>query len=142
MKIEIDLNVTAQEYFKVLEDSIIQEILYHTNKEVTPYSGYSYNKIMTTYAGHKRDTTVTITDFVQNKLYRCEFGSINKTVLEINIVEREDGITVSYIESLLSDSGKYNTNFKLVGGLLSPIHKRKAKKKQKAIEAYIIANRI
>ncbi len=143
MKVKKKLNVSCEEFYNTLYDSLKSEIELVTSKPIAKiYKGFSYEKELSTYAKYNRMAKVEITDLEENHKYAAKFSAgkdINTISFTIN--PTDNGCEIEYEEGYFNESGIRRTNFSIVSFLLTPYNKHRAKKKFKAMEKYIIKNR-
>ncbi len=143
MKVKKKLNVSCEEFYDVLYESLKSEIELAIDKPINKiYKGFSYEKELATYAKYNRTAKVEITDLEENHKYAAKF-SAGKDIntISFTITPHEKGCEIEYEEGYFNESGLRRTNFSIVSFLLTPYNKRRAKKKFKAMENYIIKNR-
>ncbi len=144
MKASRELNVSSQEFYQTFYNSLKQEIEVHTNKTYPKiYQGMNYKQELLTYTKSKRTVEVKIEKLVENEEYLASFKSPTDTNTVSFKIDKlgENKCYVTYEETYASDEGIKELNFSLVSIIINPFKKRKAKKKLKAMEKYIIMNR-
>jgi hypothetical protein len=142
MKVDFKLNVAKQELYEILIASLKAEIKLYTDKDIEPYSGYKYDKILPSYSKSDRDVQALIVALEENELYAMQFNTkIDTTNLKILIKEVDDQIHVFYEETYDSEIKKLNFNHKVITFVTTFFNKRKVKKRFNAIEHYILTSR-
>ncbi len=144
MKVTRKLNVTCEEFYEALYYSLKAEIEQTVKKEIPKlYQGYKFEKELVTYAKSKRKVQVIIDTLIQNEKYVGIFKNnedVNTVIFELKKVE-DNMCEVTYEEKFDSTKNSREMNYSLVTFFITPLNKRKAKKKLKAMEKYIINNR-
>lgn len=143
MKVSQQLNVSDQEFYNTLVTSLAKEIEITTGKSLKPHKGLAYTSELVTYAKNKREVRTKITELTENKCYEAQFEygqGINSVRFDIDAIDPTK-VNVTYEEGFVGSSGKVQANYGLVSFFVKPFNKRKAKKKLKAMETYIINNR-
>lgn len=144
MKVTKELKVSNLEFYEALYYSLKSEIELTLGKEIPKlYQGYKFEKELVTYAKSKRKVQVEIDTLIPNEKYVGKFKNNNDTnTVEFQIKAiNENSCEVTYEEKFDSEKNAREMNFSLVTFFITPFNKRKAKKKLKAIEKYIITNR-
>lgn len=142
MKVDFKLNVRSNELYEILMASLKAEIKQYTDKDVEPYSGYKYDKILPSYSKSDRDVQAIVVALEENELYAMQFNTkIDTTNLKILIKEDNEQVHVFYEETYDSEIKKLNFNHKVITFVTTFFNKRKVKKRFNAIEQYIITAR-
>ncbi len=144
MKVTKELKVSNEEFYEALYHSLKSEIELTVGKEIPKlYQGYKFEKELVTYAKSKRKVKVVVDTLIPNEKYVGKFSNND----DINTVEffikpiTDTKCEVTYEENYKSEKNSREMNYSLVTFFITPLNKRKAKKKLKAIEKYIINNR-
>lgn len=144
MKVTKKLNVSDKEFYQTIYESLKQEIEATTAKTYPKlYQSMHYQKELMTYTKIKQVVDVKIEVLIENKEYLASFtqnGDVNTINFKIEAVN-SDTCIVTYEEKFVSNKNVREINFSIISFIVSPFKKRKAKKKLKAIEKYIIVNR-
>ncbi len=143
MKVKKKLAVSPIEFYHVLYDSLKDEIELTLNRPIPKlYQGFKYEKELVTYAKNKRVAQIEITQLKTNELYEAVFKSGKDTnTIRFTITPNGDGSIVMYEEGYSNESGVRRTNYSIMSFILTPFNNRRAKKKLKAMEKYIVSNR-
>jgi hypothetical protein len=142
MKVDFKLNVAKEELYEILIASLKAEIKQYTDKDVEPYSGFKYDKILPSYSKSERDVKAQVIALEENELYAMQFNTkVDTTNLKILIKEVDDQVHVFYEETYSSDIKKLNFNHKVITFITGFFNKRKVKKRFNAIEYYILTSR-
>lgn len=148
IEVKEQLYVRSDEFFKLLCNSLIQEINNDCGKKVRfkdLKKGFTYKKVMKNKLGQSATVKVKFTDFKLNEVYAAEFDNgSSKTLISYRIEELDDdSIGVTYHEEFNSDSTLKNLNQKFMEFLL---YRRKAKKRAtnllRSMEKYILEDRV
>ena len=147
MEVNLLLNVTSEEFFDFLYESIINDIKESTNKTVTRKDikgGYRYKKEMKNKMGRQGTATILIREFVPNKTYVAVFESNQgENIISYNVEELEENkIGVTYNEEYIASDKLKSWNFSLVNFFYKRKANKNAKNTLRRIESYIKANRI
>ena len=146
MFVQMRLNVTADELFDVLLNSIHHDIEQAKAKKVPIFkikTGYTYTKILKNKIGQKTKATATITKLEKPTSYEITFKSgrgVNTVAYELKTLD-EDVLEVTY-----SENYEAKTSWQAINNtLMSKIFTRPASRKAKALigmmEAYILQMR-
>ena len=148
MKVEMELKVTANEFFSFLVTSIARDV--KTNGDLQEFTeenikaGFSYVKPLLSKLGRLGMTTVTIEKYEPPNVYSASFTSsagINKT--EYIVDKTSDGsLQVVYSESFEGANIFANINYKIMSFALSNSAKNRALANLKAIEDHIVKERV
>ena len=149
MKAIEKLNVTADEFFKEITDSIIGDIKKTTNKSIHASQikpGLNYKKVLPNRFKGNSEVTVRVLSCIPLKEYPSVFESdVDRTYVTYRIENiLEDGIEASYEESYETKKG--NGTIRSQNGLFGQKYLdkqsfKKGKKLLKKIEDYIIQHR-
>lgn len=140
MKLEVTLAVSAEDFYEVIINSVIEDIKVNTEKEVIPYVGYRYKKNLKRYNKSSITTEFEITDLIVNELYAFKvITPVEITYVSYEIAKLNDeSILVKYEERAESDSKRVGVSHKMMGAFFGTFFgKRKMKKRFHAIENYI-----
>ncbi len=144
MKVNKKLKVSANEFYDAIYDSLKQEIEASSGKKYPKlYQGMKYQQELLTYAKSKRVVDVEIEKLIPNAEYLASFKreeDVNTVNFKIDEVD-DQHCSVTYEEKFDSNANVRELNYSIVSFVITPFKKRKAKKKLKMIERYIIANR-
>ena len=143
MKIQINLNVTSEEFFKVLMDSLEHEAKeIKKTDDVKLEKGLKYNKQLVTKLGTTVNAKFEVIELTPNEKYHSRIKHKEDTI-DITYLINSQGNTINllYLEEYESDKKRKSINNSIVGTIMSPFLKRSKKKQFKAMENYIIQNR-
>lgn len=144
MKVSRELKVSNEEFYGAIYYSLKHEIEATTGKAYPKlYQGMKYQQELLTYAKNKRKVDVCIEKLTENKEYLASFKrdeDINTVNFKIAAIDSESCL-VTYEENFDSSANVRELNYSIVSFVIKPFKKRKAKKKLKNIEKYIIKNR-
>lgn len=134
------MRVSAKKFFEQIEKSISYDIEQSIGKNIVPYEGFRYKKIMKNKLGSKGYVEILIKDFKYSEIYVAEFKSvsgINEISYDIKELE-ENYIEVTYIERFIGKTKMLNANFNFMNFLYKRRAKKLAIKMLKSIESHII----
>ncbi|MBS4535457.1 DUF3284 domain-containing protein [Clostridium sp. D2Q-14] len=142
MQVSLDLDVTKEEFFEFINDSLLQDIKTSTNREVSKEDikkGYTYEKELKNKLGRAGDVEVNILEFEPCKEYIAEFKSNQGTNrISYNIKNLNDEkINVTYSESYIASDKLKDWNFKLMNLFYKKKSISRAESILKNIERYI-----
>lgn len=146
MEVNLALDVTAEEFFDTIYNSLEYDIKEFTGKNVRIKNikpGYSYIKRLKSKMGHGADVKVTIEELEYPKIYVGRFDSstgVNRIKYEVEDLENGQ-IGLSYSEEYEGAKKSYQMNGMLLNWLMSIPNKRALKKKFRILEDSIIAQR-
>lgn len=142
VQVEEKLDVTAEDFFERIADSVLYDIKDSVGKEISREElckGYRYVKDMKNKVGRSGKVDIEITEYQPPLRYSAKFHSAGGTNrIEYEIEKLEEGrIQVRYTEDYDGNSKSQEWNYRIIGAL----YKRKAKKRMAdmlhGIEAYI-----
>lgn len=110
MDLEVELNIKASDFFAVITDSVKQDV----GEETPVFKGLAYEKKIPAVLSGSATANVTITEFIENKIYSVEYKTSRSTInTTYRIEEVLDKIKVFYeeIEEFDSKMDKLNANF-------------------------------
>lgn len=147
MEVNMALDVTPEELFGVITQSLEYDIKQSTGKSVradriTP--GYSYKKQLQSKMGKEAAVTVTIEEFSPQTGYVARFDSgSGKNWVKYLMEPLDDGqaVGLSYVEEYEGAKTSMNINGAVFNWLLTIPNKRLIKKKFREIEKSIIESR-
>lgn len=145
-QIKRELNVSADEFFARIAESVAYDIYANTNKQVKVNQikkGYSYTRKMSGKMGNKGEIKATITDFEAPSIYAIHFESKqgdNTLSYVINPID-DDNIEVIYTENYVAASKSKSWNAKIMQALYKRGNKKKVNRLITQIENYIISQR-
>ncbi len=141
MEVSKSLNVTSEEFYKVLIDSLNEEVKLFTNdKQVV--QGLKYTKPLNTKLSTTLYCDVLISKLEKNKTY--EYTVINnedKNIVRYEIEDLGDNCIIKYTEEYITNDSKKNANSKFMSFIMSFYLKRRLNKKLTLIEKSIISRR-
>lgn len=142
MKFKKTLNVTAEEFFEVLEDSLKNDIEKYGMKKKGTYSlekGFVYKKTFKR-GKNKYQAHIRLEEFERPKTYQVAIEVDGKVYqLSYRIEETGQKIDVFYQEETRDEKGDINTTF--LGNILGRLKMNEEKRKLKIMENYILKNR-
>ena len=145
MELKVNMDVSAPEFFDVLEESIIYDIKESTNKTITRdkiRKGYSYNKTLKTRLGKDGKVRVTIKDFNDSKYVASFLSSQGENIVSYEVEELDDkSLNVKYTEEFIDDSTMKKANFSIMSFIFKRGNKKRGYRSLKQIENVIISNR-
>lgn len=140
MEYNVKMNVTAEEFFDTLAQSIAFDISESTGKKVKAKNlkrGLSYTKKF----GKRKTAKVTITKFERPYHYQAKFESVGGTnFIAYEIEELSDGIGISYSEKVEKFNGKEGGKG-LAGIWARLMGPRKTRRMLMNMESYILDQR-
>lgn len=127
MKVIRKLNCTKNDFFQLLEISIINDYYQNTNKKIKEVKeGMKYNKTLTTKMKNTGNVNVLIKKFDKNSLYEVHYITDTSTnIVKYTLLEESNVLTVCYEE----ESIEKNTLLKINNSIMSMFFVRKAKKR-------------
>ena len=148
MTVEMELKVSADEFFSFLVSSIARDVKTNGDKqdftEENIKAGFSYVKPLLSKLGRSGMTTVTIDKYEHPIGYSASFASnsgINK--MDYIVDQKSNGyIQVVYSESFEGANVFANINYKVMSIALSNSAKNRAVANLKAIEEHIVKERV
>lgn len=146
MLLHYDLDVSSEEFFNVLENSIFEDIKNNYKKANLDdiKKGFSYTKKLNNNLKQEAKVKITIEEYIKNSLYESSFATskgINTIRYSLTESENDIGCNLIYEEDYFSDKTSLGLNYKLMNFLLKRKNKRKVNNLIRSIESYIIENR-
>ena len=145
MELKVNMDVSADEFFNVLAESIIYDIKESTNKTITRdkiRKGYSYTKTLKTRLGKDGKVKVTIKDFDDSKYVASFLSSQGENIVSYEVEELDDkSLNVKYTEAFIGDSKMKSANFSIMSFLFKRGNKKRGYKSLNQIENVIISRR-
>lgn len=134
MNVEVKLDVSAKDFWKIIVDSIIQDM----GEEAKIYEGLTFEKKLPTTLSGFMTAKVEIVEYVEEKCYAADFMTSRSTVHSAyRITEEEQGILVSYEEEETFENKMDQWNAKLMKALYKKSRTKKLIYKLKSIEKHI-----
>lgn len=134
MNVEVKLDVTASQFWKIIMDSIKQDM----GKDIKIIKGLVFEKQLPTALSGLATAKVEIKEYIENKSYVVDFSTARSTVHSAyHITEMADGIVVSYEESESFQGKMDKWNAKIVKTFYKRSRTKKLVKKLKRIEQHI-----
>ncbi|MCL2828616.1 MAG: DUF3284 domain-containing protein [Oscillospiraceae bacterium] len=146
MKLDVELNCTADEFFSLLRTSVMHDIKAATNAEISAeqiVSGYTYQKQLATKLGRKAGTIVTLTKIDPPYCYEAAFASdkgVNTIAYEIEALDG-DRICVTYSEGFVAANTFAELNFKLMNFFYKKTNEKRVLYMLNLMEQHIQAER-
>lgn len=141
MKIIVEVKSTKEELFNHLEKGLKMEF---ENAGITSElkTGLSYKTNKNTYFNKPVATTVILTEFKENEVYQLDFQSEKyRNVLRISVADNASfGTQIMYEEKIL-DAESREKYLDITSKIVGFFRKRGIKKKFRAIDQYILAQR-
>ncbi len=143
MKVQVKMAISAEDLFDSITESVLYDAEQAKGKKIPAKklkAGFSYQKMLDAKVGGAQHVTTKITDFEPPYLYAASITSsrgVNTVRYEIEPIEGQDAINVTYEEGYVGDKALNDLNGKLVGALYSPFAKRKIKNRLRDMEMYI-----
>lgn len=122
MKVEVRLEVSAEDFWKVIKKSIRQD----AGENVAIYEGLTFEKKLPTTLSGVVTAKVAVVEYKENQCYAADFITTRSTVHSAyRITQESDGIIVTYEEdeTFSSKMDKWN------GKLMKTIYKKSRTKK-------------
>lgn len=145
MKVAVELTISAEEFYNIIIQSVIDDIKNATGKDVVPVKGFEYEKSLKRFNNTIVSTKCVISELVQNEIYQFKITTpVETTISEYKISTLGDRlIKVEYEEKVDSDSKKILFSIKLVSLVSSVLgSKRKMRKKLISIQNYINMSKV
>ncbi len=138
MNVEVKLDVTASEFWKIIMDSVKQDM----GKDVEISKGITFEKQLPTTLSGVATAKVEIKEYIENKCYSVDFVTARSTVHSTYDIEEEsDGIKVSYSEEETFGAKMDQWNAKIVKSFYKKSRTKKLERKLKSIEQHIKGER-
>ncbi len=134
MKAEVKLEVRAEDFWKVIKDSIRQD----AGKGADIYQGLTFEKKLPTTLSGEVTAKVAIVEYKENQCYAADFITARSTVhSSYKIIEDGEGIVVTYEEEESFHKKLDQWNGKLMHSIYKKSRTKKLIKKLKNIEKHI-----
>ncbi len=134
MNVEVKLDVVAMDFWKIIEDSIKQDM----GNDGDIYKGLSFEKKLPTTLSGVITAKVVVTEYEEGRNYAADFITARSTVHSAyQIIEEEDGIVVTYTEEETFAKKMDQWNGKLMKSIYKKSRTKKLVKKLKNIEKHI-----
>lgn len=134
MNVEVKLEVSAKDFWKIIVDSVKQD----AGEGATIYEGLTFEKKLPTTLGGLVTAKIVIVEYIEEQSYVADFITSKSTVHSAyRITEEVEGITVSYTEEETFESKWERWNAKLMKSVYKKSRTKKLVKKLKNIEKYI-----
>ncbi|MDO4437112.1 MAG: DUF3284 domain-containing protein [Coriobacteriaceae bacterium] len=146
MKVQVKLNVSAEDFFAAITRSVLYDAEQARGKKIPVKklkAGFTYQKSLNAKIGGAQHVTTKITEFEPPRLYAASIISSkgeNTVRYELEPVAGERAFTLTYEEGYAGDKTLNDLNGKLVGFFYGPSAKRKIKRRFRDMEAYIKQN--
>lgn len=144
MKVTANLSVSAQDFFKVITQSILSDIQQKTNKKMHASQlkpGVNYKKRIPRRFSTNDEVIVKVLCCIENKVYESSYTSaIDITTVRYEITSLEENkICVTYSETytLKDKQSSVSQNF-FMGRMSDRANNRRGMKLLKQIENYIL----
>lgn len=138
MNVELKLEVTANEFWGIIIDSLKQDM--GTSAKI--HKGLKFEKQLPTTLSGLATAQVEVVEYIENECYSVDFATTRSTVHSTySIVEDGSGILVSYTEDETFAKTMDKWNAKLMKSLYKKSRTKKLLKKLRRIEQYIIGGR-
>lgn len=141
IKYNVELYVTAEEFYDLLEKSVLAE----TNRGKIKHlkTGMTYEKEMRSGTKKSQKATITVDSVIPNKEYASSIksnrGDITKMKYEIS--ENKDSINVEYTEDYIATGFTDQLNHKFVSLFYAGKQKKRMRQLLYAMEEHILKNR-
>lgn len=134
MNVEVRLGVSASDFWKIITESVRQDLGNDTNI----YEGLTFEKKLPTTLSGMMTAKVLIVAYQEERCYAADFITSRSTVHSVyRIVEDGDGIIVSYDEQETFGNKMDQWNGKLMKSLYKKSRTKKLVMKLKNIEKHI-----
>lgn len=134
MNVEVKLEVSAKDFWKIIVDSIKQDV----GKGGAIYEGLTFEKKLPTTLSGFVTAKIVIIEYKENECYAADFITKKSTVHSVyRIKEENSGIVVSYEEDETFEKKMDRWNAKLVKMLYKKSRTKKLVRKLKNIEKHI-----
>ncbi len=119
MDITKKLNVSAEDFFNKIVDSVVYDVKHSVGRKVsyeTMKDGFSYKKTLSNRFGQKGSVTITVTEIEKPTLYAASFEAKTGTNhVRYEITELSDNkISVHYVETFDSNRLLNRLNYMLM----------------------------
>ncbi len=134
MNVEVRLEVSASDFWRIITESVRQD----AGNDINIYEGLTFEKKLPTTLSGMMTAKVVIVEYKEEKCYAADFITSRSTVHSAyRIVEDGDGIIVSYTEEETFESKMDSWNGKLMKSLYKKSRTKKLVMKLKNIEKHI-----
>lgn len=146
MKVQVKLNVTAEEFFAAITRSVLFDAEQARGKKIPLKklkAGFTYQKMLNAKIGGAQHVTTKITEFEAPVRYAASIVSSkgeNTVRYVLEPVEGQNAVNVTYEEGYAGDKALNDLNGKFVGFFYGPFAKRKIKRRLHDMETYIKQN--
>lgn len=146
MKVQVKLNVSAEEFFASITRSVLYDAEQARGKKVPAKklkAGFTYQKMLNAKIGGAQHVTTKITEYEPPVRYAATIVSSkgeNTVRYELDPVPGERAVNLTYEEGYAGDKTLNDLNGKLVGFFYGPFAKRKIKRRLRDMETYIKQN--
>lgn len=146
MKVQVKLNVSAEEFFAAITRSVLYDAEQARGKKVPVKklkAGFTYQKMLSAKVGGAQHVTTKITEYEPPVRYAASVVSSkgeNTVRYELDPVAGERAVNITYEEGYAGDKTLNDLNGKLMGFFYGPFAKRKIKRRLRDMEAYIEQN--
>lgn len=142
MKVTVTLNISQQEFFDYLIQSIMIDIFKNTDVfkcEEEIKKGIQYHKMIKNANGKEIPVQVEIDEYQYLELYRCRINvGSNVNIIQYECQKIDDNHTlIIYTEDYESSKRLNKYNYKLMSLILSHTMKKKIKKMLIAMETHV-----
>lgn len=141
IKYSVDLYTTAEEFYNLLEKSVLAETKRSKIKKIK--TGMVYEKEMRSGTKKSQTATITVDSAIPNQEYassiKAKNGSITK--MKYEIVDNGDTITVNYIENYVATGFSDQLNHKFVSLFYGRQQKKRMQQLLYAMEKHILESR-
>lgn len=146
MKVQVKLNVSAEEFFAAITRSVLYDAEQARGKKVPAKklkAGFTYQKVLNAKIGGAQHVTTKITEYEPPSRYAASVISSkgeNTVRYVLDPVPGELAVNITYEEGYAGDKTLNDLNGKLVGFFYGPFAKRKIKRRLRDMETYIKQN--
>lgn len=145
MKVNVRLDVEADELFHLIMNSLAHDIEMSTGHKVNQdeiCEGYEYIKKLTNKIGKQNDALVKISKLDYPYHYEAIFyTSRGENTISYHISKQDLGIYVEYQETYLANKKSKELNHKLMNIFYTKSNRKRAKQLLKNMEEYILLQR-
>ncbi|TYS69455.1 DUF3284 domain-containing protein [Sutcliffiella horikoshii] len=142
MEIKVELQVSANEVFEQLLESLIQDIKNSTGQTIPKNKlskGFSYKKILRSNMGYDVTVNVQINELIQPNKYSATIENPKGTnTIEYSLRDTLKGVEITYKEYYKALSNLQNWNYLLVSLIYSRRSKKKMRKQFANLEQQIL----
>lgn len=145
MRITEHLNVTAEEFFAVVDEALLGDIAAARGKKAKRsnlHEGYTYKKFLRGKADPAHAATVRIVTYDRPHSYRSSVTTGQGTsLMGYDVTPSGEGIDVTYVEEFEGATGFKAVLSKAIGGFQSIGARGRIKSQLQAMEGRILADR-